>query len=440
MRRSLKLIATIIIVLIALLLGAFILTRIISAPQRNSATSDQSTEAAKVYVPPTLRDLTQAYLDAHVAKMLELQAGWNLESATDFAEMNPDQELFILQGDEQLTPDYVEKPFMLASVSKVAVNVAFVRALERAGSLDTQVTIDHATLSELFGRKPSRLISSPKYAKLLEDYPEARELATTAAITETEYVSSDLVDAFSALIPTDIEYEIPVAELLYQVLTLSSNTANDISKKVVAQQGTTIEAELLGIVPEYTSSPVLTAAMEHWRVPLPNVGPISEHVELLHELGQKLQNDELSDGESLVIDGLINNPEDFDLDFTHSTLGKDLISRGYRIIEKTGYYPVVFWIGELNEPPFEYPPHMVLATMASIVPPEGSDEEVLSFGYYQMFAVTLPETTSVFEVEGVKLTFPDSLYSYIQAVSDPIKAIVMPQFREKLVDSLTQLY
>lgn len=439
MRRRLKVSLIILFILIALLALAFILTRNVSAPEAEIPVVPPA-PAARVYVPPVLRDLTQAYLDAHVAKLLALQTQWNLEGTTDFAEMNPDQKLFILQGDQQLTPEYSEKPFMLASVSKVAVNVAFVRALEKTASLDTQVSIDHTTLTELFGRKPSRLISSPKYAKLLEDYPAARDLATTAAINETEYISSDLVDAFSALIPTDIEYEIPVAELLYQVLTLSSNTANDVSKKVVAAQGTIIETELLNIVPEYTSSPVLTAAMEHWRAPLSNVGPLSEHVELLHELGQKLRNDELSDGESLVIDGLINNPEDFDLDFTHSSLGKDLISQGYRIIEKTGYYPVVFWIGELNEPPFEYPPHMVLATMASIVPPEGSDEEVLSFGYYQMFAVPLPETTSVFTVDGVNLTFPDSLYSYIQSVSDPIKGVVIPLFRQKLVDSLTELY
>lgn len=375
--------------------------------------------------------LTQNYIDQHIGKMLQLQSKQNLPQPNSFTELNSNQEVFILQGSKQITQTFDEKPIMLASVSKVAVNIALVRALERSGNLNIYASMDHKALIELFGRSPNRLVEQPIYVELVKKYPKISNIVKKGVNAR---------DEFAQLIPESIQYEVPLNEILFQALNLSSNAANDIAKGLVSRYGTSLEAELKTIVPSYTPSPVDQTKLQHWLVPLPNVGPISEHVKLIHELGQKLKTNTLTTGENLIMSDLVNNPQDFEHDFTHSALGKSLIARGYRIVEKTGYYPVVYWVQDFADPPFEYPPHMQVSTIVSIVPPVGSAEEVVSLGYYQLYALRLPETTSNLEIDGVKLVVPDVLAPYVTSISNPIKSVVNPKFRKQIEDKVRGYY
>ncbi len=118
---------------------------------------------------------------------------------------------------------------------------------------------------------------------------------------------------------------------------------------------------------------------------------------------------------------------------------RKLIAKGYKIIEKTGYYPCVFWVKSLVEPPYEYPAHMVLATIVSIVPPDGIDEEVITFGYHQLYAVPLPLTTDTKVVNGAEVTFPQNGEHYTASISNTVKNRVNRPFRSQMENDIKPL-
>lgn len=385
--------------------------------------------------------ITQQYVNEHVERLLKLQAPWALREGPDFAEMNPEQKVVILRGNSSLSSDYREQDIMLASVPKVAINLAMAYLLEELEGLNREVVLDKGALGELFGRDPRRILDNPFYAKLLEN-PQVREIMQQ--VTEKKLSDAELDNLkrkLEQLIPEDFEYPVPLKELIYQALKLSSNNATRIAKKLISDNSESINAELAKLVPKYTPSPADMSQLQHWVASKPNVGPLSEHVTLIHSLGQKLKSGTLTPAEEMVISDITNS--DLDVighDFTHSELGKELISKGYRIIEKTGYYPCVFWIKEFSLPPYNYPPHMILATTVSIVPPEGSDEDVVSFGYYQMYAVRLPQTTEDKNIDGNIVTVPSDLAPYKKAISVPVKNQVNKLFRENIDRNVRQLY
>lgn len=404
-----------------------------------TAQTNLTTVSAAVSSKQEIIPITQELIDAQVAKLKALQEKWGITKPSDYKEMNPEQQVFALMGNEGVPSDYTENSIMLASVSKLVINLTLVRSLEEAGELDRIVELNKKALVELFGREVKRFLEQGVYTNFLNQNPNLKGLIERAATPQGQQNLVTLRDEFEDLLPDDITYSVSVEELLYQALTLSSNNANAIAKNLIAEQTDEVEQALRNLVPDYTASPNDLTNLEHWTASLPNVGPLSEHVHVIHSLGQKLQQERLSEAEELVLTSVLNNSQDFGLDFTNSTKGKELRAQGYRIIEKTGYYPSVFWVKDFVEPPFEYPAHMVLATIVSIVPPAESGKKVLSLGYYKLYAVQLPEILTTKEINGVEITFPDDTREYVQQVSEPIKGKVNVEFRRNLEEFVTQM-
>jgi hypothetical protein len=188
-------------------------------------------------------------------------------------------------------------------------------------------------------------------------------------------------------------------ELAYLALTLSSNSATRLVKDLSSTDE--IRAKLAILVPRYE----MLATLEnfaYWLQPAPNVGYISEFSALLSSYITKLLKDETTPEENVVIESMTNNPEDFEFDFTHSSLGQELIDKGWKIIEKTGYYPCVYWVASLAQ---DWPMHMVLATVVCCYNPQTGQQ--LTFDHNMIIAVADPKETQEFDTPQGKLAFPN---------------------------------
>lgn len=380
--------------------------------------------------------ISQDYINAFVTKLLQLQQRYALREGPNFREMNPNQPMYIMvDGQEQ--PGYTPQDIMLASVSKVTINLALAHLLEAQGGLDKPVELDNAALAELFGRQPKRIAENQLFADIMR-IPGVSDLVAKASrpgITTAEH--KELRNQFAKLAPAT--FTVPLQELIYQALALSSNAATAIAKQLISAVGGDENTEIHKLTPHYSRNPG-RGVLGHWLAEKPNVGDIAEHVRLIDQLGRKHQAGTLSAAEAAVVQELTNNPTDFKHDFTHTPEGQALIAKGYRILEKTGYYYVVFWIHDFVNPPYEYPPHMILATIVSIVPPAGSNESVVSFGHQQMYAVPLPMETSKITLEnGEVVEVPDHLENYLKGITEPIKAEVSQIFRKQITDKASAL-
>lgn len=383
--------------------------------------------------------LTQSYFDEAVAKLLTLQGIYGVGESRQAVELDADQQVMSIVGEQSLDMTS-EEEFMNASVPKPTISLALARLLEQQGGLDKPVTIDIGTIAELVGREPSRFFSNPLYSSLLNDenlvflVKSAVEAHKAGKIDELDRLKRQFGEVYA-----ELKLEIPLQELMYHALAISSNNATRIAKDLIIASGGDLNAEIQKLTPNYTPSPASMANMEHWVEPRPNVGVISEHLTLLHDLGMKMKSGNLSAAEEMVVKDITNNPTNFFHCFTHSELGKELIAKGYKIIEKTGYYPCVFWVRDQFNPPHNKPPYLVIATMVSIVPPEGSDDDVVSLAHYQRYAVPLPKTLSERDIAGEHLVFPDDTSVYTKTVSDPIKARVDTPFRNSMRDKYLSL-
>lgn len=195
------------------------------------------------------------------------------------------------------------------------------------------------------------------------------------------------------IINPNFTFELPVNEILYQALTLSSNTATKLLK-ILIQTNDPQQREFDQIVkaeldlPEYTPSDT-SSAQSIWGSDLGNTGRISEFVELMHSF---LSIDSNRNG--VTASYLKNNPNDFGHDFTNSRLGEELINE-YDIYEKTGYYSMVNWVKGLADR--GYPPHMSLSTVFTLVGPSG---KLVTFGFSMSIAINLDmEQKAIEDVE-----------------------------------------
>ena len=358
-----------------------------------------------------------------------------------------------------------KQEIMLASVPKVAISIAMVRVLESLQIQENKISLDADTILELLGRDSDSVLNpeSNQYGT----YAQVREVLNSLGITSLEDIkSTDKFESKKQAIKDalrDLKVEVDLSELLRQVLTLSSNNATRIAKQLIVSSGQDINIKLKELVPMYSPSPADMSKLQHYyETDKPNVGPIYEHAEILHQLvgrvfanrdkskkseSQKTKKEDpttsksdesgKSEGEIMLVDSLTNNPVDFDFDFTHSDLGKILISKGYRIVEKTGYYPCVYWVSAFADPQNPIPPHMVMCTIFSIISPEPENKVIGTFAHQRLFKVRLPIEKSATTINGEKVEEPNEHDpSYTVAYIRPIKQQAAKLFREECTRSV----
>lgn len=329
-----------------------------------------------------------------------------------------------------------EQFLMMASTSKL------VTTLYGLLSAEDKVEIDISILQELLYRDPGRLNDKPG---IYDPILKGKFKLTDSEIDDLANQTSNYYTVYSKMRDREssISYKLPLAELLYHDLTLSSNTAAELIKNLGIQGDPEFAQSrmnhLLG-TPNYELT-IAISGITHWRQSASNTGLLSEHAELLHRLVRSYQRTALPDDYNLIVESIIDNKQDYDFDFTNSDLGKQLRKDGWQILEKTGYYPVVFWVMDLaNGKKGSNPPHMTFSTLVSLIPPKNSTKDVLSFGYYKNVEVAAPPKRTADLSTGLSVPNDwkvDVSPVYLQDYLDQVRKESAAEFRKGLAQQVT---
>jgi len=223
---------------------------------------------------------------------------------------------------------------------------------------------------------------------------------------------------------------IPLTEVFRAVATTSNNSftreVKELRMKHIGQEA--LADNYRAMAPGYEMLET-TEGNRHWVQSGPNTGYISKMANLLELLVLRYQHDTVSEYEAILVECLMNNPYDFGFCFTHSELGQSLIRKGYRIFEKTGYYPGVTWVSALAEQ--DYPVLLVLATVVTILSPEG---EVKTFWMYHNIEVPVPWETIV--ENGI--TFPNEEGKWYKRYISRIIGKLRRNFRKEITRKVSK--
>lgn len=364
--------------------------------------------------------LTQDAVD----ELLALQIN-NARNVLRTNELNPDAANRISDSaphqvgreDKQETITY------LASVSKFVICLAQVEKVP-----EEVIVLNPKFVTEAIGRSPGHFLECPEYADLeiTEEVRHYQEKLLDEQSKEARQIFDDIKQKLNQQFPPD-GINLSRGELFYQALTLSNNTATTIIKGYSAYDD--YKERVIQLTPDF--EPLATTEQQsHWLQHAPNAGLISEHSALLDSTVKRSLEGNTNEKENEILNCLKNNPENFGFDFTHSELGEKLRAQGWDIYEKTGYYPAVYWVHGLAEPPLNLPVHMSLCTIVTLV--NSQTGEVISFDHHINVAVAYPNSIDERLREETGIAFPDewspAYVKYTNIVKDKYARI----FREEL--------
>ena len=269
-----------------------------------------------------------------------------------------------------------DRRIMLASVSKILIAQLLAEALEDAPS---SLNYGLKLLMELHGRLPAH------FQKLIADKPFIIKLAGFAQnlhrIGKLGLLEKLVVAIGDFVLHND---QMPTLEIFYQAIGLSSNEATRIIQRYQQlRYGSPqkLQAAYEVQAPSFTSTVTLEKGA-HWNQYMPNTGQIHEFATLLEWMVINCFTGKPNVYEQALIDIMTNNAQDFKHCATFSEWGQELIAKGVQIIEKTGYYPAVTWIPDLN-----LPCHMTISTVFTLHFPDGRLE---TFGAYWNLEMPIP--------------------------------------------------
>jgi hypothetical protein len=325
----------------------------------------------------------------------------------------------------------------LASVSKPLITKVFLDNLQD----DFRIPNVSLLVSEVKGREQTRyLFTSPILSKYVEVLFKELGLKWTKYSDGKEVRSEDIIELekeenFKRLLDiisedsANWDKEMQIELLLDLTLKLSCNypvgmMRNYLLEKVGGnvdemQQMLKKEAESFEILVTFNDN-------QHWIQDRPNTAKFSEIVEVQERLVRENRED--------LLKPMTNNTDSFPepfFDFTGSPLGKELISKGYKIVEKTGLYEVVTWINKLSK---RLPVFMQMVSIVTIIDPNG--DPLPTFGYSQTIGLSTIPDHMIEHEDGVDFHAPDEKYNEYAEI---VKKQSVPRFRQKIESIATQV-
>lgn len=183
----------------------------------------------------------------------------------------------------------------------------------------------------------------------------------------------------------NLNFEISAKEFAYLTLGLSCNSTQATARRIIqnkysGQFGVVNEEAIRKMYRVYAPSFCHTHSSEnnaHWIQSDANIGKLSELSEFLETLYRSANSGDYIAQlslESISRGHLVAGGKGFGHDFATTPLAKALRAQGYKIYEKTGYYPTVFWVEDLAD----IGPHMSLTSIILVESPKG---QVQSFSF-----------------------------------------------------------
>jgi hypothetical protein len=353
-----------------------------------------------------------------------------------------------------------EPAIILASVSKIIFSALYAQMMFENFENLTQYELGFEQLWEVLQRNPAHVLteagdSRGQYIALrahLKNYEGEqlnqlmRVLAGDNTLSKPEVAQfapvlgkfkSEIQEFLVAHGPLKVSRE----ELLFIVLGLSSNSSTvDVREALEQKLGLAglieaVQTLAPSFVPTYT-----TKENRHYSQYGPNTGKPSEMLKFLSQLVDDALNPASANHQvsAALIEAMANSQEKFGFSFTESEYGQWLISKGYKIIEKTGYLPCVSW-DEKSAKELGIAYYMAVEAAVVIIGPDG--HKALEFFAYDIIEVKAP--TMLAEVtpgeknsEGkpkarTYTAFSDRTYmNYI----DTVEAVVKPDYQQKTVN------
>lgn len=276
------------------------------------------------------------------------------QAAFELDESIGDLVRFATEGDiEQV--NYSPENVFLGSVSKLAYANEYLRVIEGKGwSLQSIVPVSQRVRSEFYERFDESNgyseIDSPLYARIKSVFDRA---------------GGEQIDSEST-------FDLTVEEVMYLTLIPSCESTVGIMKREILGEFNGDETSFNNYFEsQYGFTPSNLSNFQHWVDSKPNVGSLKGIAGFLHNRvwGSKL--------EPLLTSGNFN----FGFDLATSDYVTDLRAHGYKVIEKTGYYPNVHWISSLAK---DFPPFMTMISVISIEDPDGKKKTLVLYNMIRM--------------------------------------------------------
>lgn len=325
---------------------------------------------------------------------------------------------------------------MMGSTTKIFVMHVLAQLMHAQGIGQEQKVFPFtkAMLKEALWRgQYSYLVADPVYAGILQQLdftPAEQQLLLQNDMDLRRQIQSGERIKWREL--EDLpEVMLTLEQMCHHVLTSSANNAFAVAKKYAEMLAGDFES-LQQLVYEIAPTMELTRTTEnyaHWFQKGPNTGYLTKLTAAFDVLVATYLQDRQADEYRATIWQAVSNNTAYTVNFNlaASDLGKELIAKGYLILEKTGDYPCVIWIENLARA--GYPPHLVMVDIVTVVTP-GSKR--ITVGQMMAFEVPLP-------AELTREGFPNEAAEGYQEFLDGLMEKYMPVFRADLLEKFHRL-
>ncbi|MBD3329495.1 hypothetical protein GF357_03310 [Candidatus Dojkabacteria bacterium] len=364
-----------------------------------------------------------------------------------------DGNIEVLEGVNTLNGDFHYRDIYLASISKEYITDAFLNELS-AGNLSDAQEVSIYVLSEIIRRS--------KGQRLIDGYQEYKEILEQAGITRSfieRNVGSDAgADRIVSRIQNSDErsFKLSSLELVKVTLKYSCNYATGHLDQVLKDLKGGPDEYYDYMISQYPGFHVKKSLEDglHFVQYDANTGDLINLMKHQNQLVQDWQQGELSEVENEIFELRIDNDHDFTFNLGASDWLEDFVKEykeetglNLHFIEKTGYYPSIYWIENQGE---VFPPFMFMGSVFTVFFEDMPSAEIyngnesmansdvqinhnpITFAYYEVVEVAHPD-------EKVHPNFWDGqTYSYEWSDKEdkdyilPIKYGLARDFRERL--------
>lgn len=328
----------------------------------------------------------------------------------------------------------------LASTSKIAWIYFYLKLLVQDNPLQTdigniEVNVGTNVFVELVKRDLSAIIAILKDSNLT--HPLKDKLNELGVKLPEHKSESELLGALIGEVANSSRFPIKITlkQFIYMTLVLSSNSTIGVAIREVYSKldpGLSIQerdSSVRKILGEEFLHFKQSGEEGIWMQPDANTGNVHEFALFFEKIYRERASNPVY---SEMLEGLnkghqVNQGKGFGQDFSSTEFARELKAKGWTIYEKTGYYPVVYWVENKSK----NGPFMSVSTAILLVSPEGKTYPI-SFA----LEVAMPWPQQV-EQEGDEKGLPAfESGEYTNSVKAFFDNVVGPYFRNKLEQNI----
>ncbi len=323
-----------------------------------------------------------------------------------------DKGFYILGSKES---ENTSKRLFLASIPKMV----YLKLLPKDLKFEVEIDVILEIISRGHSSRLKRISEYKCYLEMLEREGKYHLFERTLAGEEDD--TYEKLKQVSQKMFSDKKITISGEEIAYITWVYSCNNSLKVIKNYLEKE-LDLEKAFEKLAPGYTMLKDTTYS-KHYFENCPNVGFLESFVDIQATMVTEYS----KDGKGYV-GSYVNKKSDTGFDFLNSELGLDLQERGFKIVEKSGYFPCHTWVYELAK---KDAPYMVFLDIFTII--DTDDVVYKSFGFYFLVEVIFPKERKreVLQINGkdYSFTYPSAFTSSYKDYVNGIKERWQKEFR-----------